>query len=126
MHYSTFLPNLKQLVVLIDDRIAIDKVWGIKNNDFEVYKRDSGDYPPRWEFTRKCSSHFTDVSHENENYKEFIETQMEKRFKQEEEDYKGYSAPLIHVMGCWLPSGVEIPECGRWPDGWSVAVRTLG
>jgi hypothetical protein len=71
-----FFPNLKVLVVLIDDRIAINKVWDIKNNDFEVYKRDWGDYPPRWEFTRKCSPYFTGVSYKNERYKEFIETQM--------------------------------------------------
>ena len=120
-----FFPNLQVLVVLIDDGVAIGEVWNIKDNNFEIYERDWGDYPPRWEFTRACSTSFTVVSHENKHYAEFIESQMKKHFKKEEENYAGYSAPLICVMGCWLPFGKCIPDCGRWPDGWSGMVRTL-
>jgi hypothetical protein len=42
---------------------------------------------------------------------------MGKRFEKEEEDYKDYTALFFCVRGCWLPPGVKIPECGRWPDG---------
>ena len=120
-----FLPSLKLLIVLIDDGIAIDKAWDIKNNDFEVYEGDWGEFPPRWEFTRECTRPFTIVSTENMRYKEYIKMHMKKRFEREEEDYKDYTALAVCVMGCWLPPGVEVSECGRRPDNWPRNVRTL-
>jgi hypothetical protein len=119
-----FFPHLKLLVVLIDDGIMIDEVWDIKNNDFEAYEGDWGEFPPRWEFTRGSTGPFTVIFTENMRYKEYIEIQMEKHFKREEEDYEDYITLALCVMGCWLPPGVEIPECGRWPDDWTGWVRT--
>jgi hypothetical protein len=49
---------------------------------------------------------------------------MKERFEREEKDYKDYITLALCVMGCWLPPGVEIPECGRWPDDWTRRVRT--
>jgi hypothetical protein len=98
----------------------------LKTTIFEVYEGDWGEFPPRWEFTRECTGPFTIVSTENMRYKEYIEMHMKKRFEREEEDYKDYTALALCVMGCWLLSGVEIPEYGRWPDDWSRRVRTLG
>jgi hypothetical protein len=118
-----FFPSLKLLVVLVDDAIAIEYVWDIKSNDFEVYEGNWGEFPPYWEFIRGSTGPFTIISIENMRYKEYIEIQMEKRFKREEEDYKDYIAPSICIMGYWLPPGVDIPECGRWPDDWTGRVR---
>lgn len=121
-----FFPSLKLLVVLVDDAIAIEHVWDVKNNDFGGYEGDWGEFPPRWEFTRESTGPFTIVSNANMRYKEYIQMQMKRRFEREEEDYKQYTTPALYIMGCWLPPGIEIPECGRWPDDWTGWVRTQG
>jgi hypothetical protein len=40
---------------------------------------------------------------------------MKKRFKKEEEDYEGYTAPSVSVLGCRVPPNVMVETCGRYP-----------
>lgn len=120
-----FFPHVKLLIVLIDDGITIHEAWDVKEGDFKAYESDWGDFCPRWNFTRASTGPFTCVSDENEDYETYVEKQMIKRFQREQDDYKDYNAPLINVRGCWLPPGVEIPECGRWPDDWDGWVRAI-
>lgn len=111
-----FFPRLQLLMVLIDDDVAIKKAWGVKDNDFREYEGDWGDYPPRCYFTQKSTGPFTVVSEKNRCYEEYVITDIKKRFEREEQDYKDYTAPDIRIMGCWLPPGVNIPLCGRYPQ----------
>lgn len=109
----------------INNSITIDKAQNVESKDFEVYKSNWGDFPPRWDFTKTSLRPFITVFVENIICKEYIEKEMKKRFEKEEEDYKGYIAPALLVMGCWLPSSIDIPECRRWLDDWFKDVHTL-
>lgn len=110
-----FFPSLRLLVVLIDDAVAIDRAWNIKNNNFKKYESDWGDFAPRLEFTQKSAGPFTIVSDKNIWYKNYIQMDIEQRFKREEQDYQHHNAPALVVMGCRLPPDVKIPICGRYP-----------
>jgi hypothetical protein len=101
---------------LIDDGVAINKAWDVENNDFKEYESDWFDYPPRRHFTEESTGPFTIVSEKNTCYKKYIEMDIEKRFKREDQDYIGYTAPALHVIGCRLSPGLKIPICGRYPD----------
>ena len=112
-----FFPHLKLLIVLVDDEVTINAAWNIRNDKFEVYEDDWRESFPRWDFMRASTGPFSTVSPVNRPYEKYIEAEMGKRFEKEEEDYNDYTAPFFCVRGCWLPPGVKIPECGRWPDG---------
>jgi hypothetical protein len=111
-----FFPHLALLIVLIDDDITIEAVWKIQNDKFDVYEDDWRESFPRWDFIRASTGPFSVVSPVNMRYEKYIKAEMGKRFGKEEKDYEEYTAPFFCVRGCWLPPGVEIPECGRWPD----------
>lgn len=114
-----FFPRLKLLVVLVDDEVTINAAWKIRNDKFEVYEDDWRESFPRWDFTRASTGPFSPVSPMNMRYEKYIEAEMGSRFEKEERDYEDYTAPYFCVRGCWLPPGVKIPECGRWPQGWT-------
>ena len=114
-----FFPHLGLLIDLIDDGITINAAWKIQNNKFEVYEDDWRDSFPRWDFTRASTGPFRAISAENMRYEKYTQAEMGKRFKKEEKEYEDYTASFFCVKVCWLPPGVEIPECGRWPDGWT-------
>ncbi|KFX87754.1 hypothetical protein V490_08028 [Pseudogymnoascus sp. VKM F-3557] len=84
-----FFPRLQLLMVLIDDDVAIKTAWGVKDNDFRP---------------------FAVVSEKNKHYEMYVEMEIEKRLKREEQDYKQYTAPVLRVMGC------QLPVCGRYPQ----------
>ncbi|PMD42034.1 hypothetical protein L207DRAFT_510343 [Hyaloscypha variabilis F] len=116
-----FFPDLRMLIILIDDGIGeIEKIWGIQDGDFGPYEDDWGDFCPRWAFAMASTGPFTDVGVDNILYADYIDRDLERRFKKEEEDYEdeSYLSPLIMVMGCSLPPGKKIRECGRWPLGY--------
>ncbi|KIM93136.1 hypothetical protein OIDMADRAFT_61922 [Oidiodendron maius Zn] len=118
-----FFPRLELLIVLVDDGITINAAWKIQNDKFEVYEDDWRESFPRWDFTRSSTGPFSTVSPANMRYEKYIEAEMEKRFKKEERNYEDYTVPFFCVRGCWLPPGIKIPECGRWPDGWTGGAR---
>jgi hypothetical protein len=118
-----FFPRLKLLVVLVDDGVPINAAWKIRNDKFGVYEDDWRESFPRWDFTRASTGPFSTVSSVNMRYEKYIEAEMGKRFEKEEDYYDDYTTPFFCVRGCWLPPGVEIPECGRWPDGWTGGTR---
>jgi hypothetical protein len=120
-----FFPHLELLIVLIDDGVPIHEAWDVKEDDFKAYESDWGDYPPRWEFTRASTGPFTPVSDVNVDYENYVKSRMMERFEAEGRDYKKYKAPFISVRGCWLPPGVKVRECGRWPDDWDGWVRAI-
>ncbi|TVY26249.1 hypothetical protein LHYA1_G004930 [Lachnellula hyalina] len=109
-------PNLKLLIVLIDDEIDIESSWNIKDHAFEPYEGDPFDEPVirRWAFTSASTGPFTPVSR-NSWYRYFIETKMERYFQREQAKFQNYDPPYITIMGCALPAGLEIPSCGRLP-----------
>jgi hypothetical protein len=78
--------------------------------------RATDNYPPRRHFTEESTGPFSIVSEKNTCYKKYIEMDIEKRFKREDQDYIGYTAPALHVIGCRLSPGLKIPICGRYPD----------
>jgi hypothetical protein len=112
-----FFPNLQLLILLIDDEYDIDEMWAIDDEDFTEYEDDSGDSMPRWAFTNACTGPYKSGI-QNTTYDYYIIEDMEKRFKREEDDYEGYIAPLVMVMGCSLPPGLKLRSCGRLPDGY--------
>jgi hypothetical protein len=112
-----FFPNLQLLILLIDDEFDIEDMWYIQNEDFKEYEDDWDDFQPRWAFTNACTGPYK-ILIQNETYGYYVDEDMEKRFKREEEDYEGYVAPLVMVMECSLPPGLKIPSCGRLPHGY--------
>lgn len=88
--------------------------------------RGIGENPsPRVQFTKVSTGPFTPVSEGNVAYETYVKREMTEHFKREEDDYEDYIAPFISVRGCWPPPGVEVPECGRWPNdwcGWACAI----
>jgi hypothetical protein len=116
-----FSPHMEPLVVLIGDGITIHKAW----NDFKAYEGDWRELPPRGQFTKVSTGPFTPVSEENLVYEMYVKSEMIHRFETEAQHYDDYNAPFICVRGCWLPPGVKVPECGRWPDDWDGWVRAI-
>jgi hypothetical protein len=51
-------------------------------------------------------------------YETYVKREMMEYFKKEENDYEDYTTLFVNMRGCWPPPGVEVPECGRWPDDW--------
>jgi hypothetical protein len=114
-----FFPNLQLLILLVDDEHDIPDFWRIKNGDFKEYEDDWGDFQPRWTFTEACTGLYK-MNIQNEAYFDYIDEDIERRFKREEEDYEGYVAPLVMPMGCSLPPGLKITNCGRLPHGYGT------
>jgi hypothetical protein len=81
-----FFPNLKLLILLIDDEYDIEDMWYIQNEDFKEYEEDWNEGQPRWDFTEACTGPYIMLI-QNEAYGYYIDEDMEKRFKREEEDY---------------------------------------
>ncbi|KAF4635692.1 hypothetical protein G7Y89_g2389 [Cudoniella acicularis] len=118
-------PNLKLLIVLIDDDTDIQKLWKIRRQDFSTY--ESNDMDPivlRWAFTSASTGPFTSISC-NHGYQQYVERLLRHRFKMEEKIFKPYVAPYVMVMGCSLPTGLEIAECGRRPRDAKIESRRL-
>jgi hypothetical protein len=99
-----------------------------KDNDFGVYEDDWGELPEPTSalgIYKREHRAFTIVSTENMRYEEYIEMQMEMRFKREEADYRDYTRQLyaswvagFHLEYRFLNAGVGLTD-------WSGRVRTL-
>jgi hypothetical protein len=120
-----FFPRLELLIVLIDDGIPIREAWDVKEDDFKAYESDWAARQPRVEFTSSSTGPFTPVSDVNLDYEKYVKNRMVLHFQTEQRNYEEYKAPFISVRGCRLPPDVEVPECGRWPDGWEGWVRSI-
>lgn len=115
-------PNLKLLIVLIDDDVDIQKQWKVRRQDYSLYENDEIDsIVPRWAFTSASTGPFSPISR-NFGYQYYLEKLLQFRFKMEGKK-ANYVAPHIVVMGCSLPAGLEIPACGRRPRESSLESR---
>ncbi|TVY82915.1 hypothetical protein LSUE1_G001893 [Lachnellula suecica] len=110
-------PNLKLLIILIDDEIDIETAWEIKNHSFSPYEIPEANpgFVRRWAFTAASTGPFTLVSSQNSWYRYDVEYKMHRYFTREKVRIKSFVPPYVVVMGCALPKAMEIPSCGRLP-----------
>lgn len=59
---------------------------------------------------------FKAVSTKNEEYEEYILSDLNTRIDREQQDYEEYIGSGFCAMSCRLPPAVTIPACGRLPD----------
>lgn len=123
MCVSPFLPNLRVLIVLIDDAFHIDALWKVKKNIgssrryCQTYVRYQG--AMRYGFVHDSLGPFKDIRN-NRDYAEAIRDETIESFSFEEDTLRtmDYYAPEIIVKSAQLKPGNELWDSGRYPSNY--------
>lgn len=96
-------------------------MWNIQGDDFEVYDDIWKDHNPRNSrsaFVNHSTGPHTEIETTNVDYYEYILDMVQQDFDgldEEDAEKEGYTEPRVAVLGCYLPEGRMIPQCGRTP-----------